>query len=63
MGDVGASDATWGLHMRGQKLIQAMIARLYADHGFGNATDIIFAGGSAGARVSQALSLLAPLCF
>jgi len=50
MGNVGASPATWGLHFRGQALINAMIKRLRTSHGLEEADLIIFAGVSAGAR-------------
>lgn len=50
MGDVGASDATWGYHFRGQRLVSALFQALINDHNFNNATKVYLTGTSAGAR-------------
>eukprot|EP01038_Epipyxis_sp_PR26KG_P009865 gene9865-13272_t len=50
MGDVAASEATWGWHFRGQKLVLAMIHELITKKGLSSTSTIILAGGSAGAR-------------
>jgi hypothetical protein len=50
MGNLGASPQTWGLHFRGQALIDAMIYNLRKHHGLNDADLIVFAGLSAGAR-------------
>jgi len=50
MGDVGASNDTWGWHMRGQRLVYAMIQHLILNHGLNKNSKILISGGSAGAR-------------
>lgn len=55
MGNVGASDDTWGFHFRGQSLIEAYINALLERHGMGNASTIHLVGSSAGARGAMTL--------
>lgn len=50
MGNIGASNATWGFHFRGQALVQAMVKALSTNHGLASAERIYFVGCSAGAR-------------
>ena len=50
MGNVGASNSTWGFHFRGQALVQAMMTALTTTHHLDTATKIYFVGCSAGAR-------------
>lgn len=50
MGNLAASNATWGFHFRGQKLIRAMLKDLRKKYDLSSATLIVFAGESAGGR-------------
>ena len=50
MGDAEASDATWGYHFRGQRLVYTLIQYLFDKHDLGSATTIYLTGTSAGAR-------------
>ncbi len=50
MGDVEASETTWGYHFRGQTLVRAMVRALINAHQLNSASAIVFAGSSAGAR-------------
>lgn len=55
IGDIGASNATFGLHFRGQRLVFEFIRYLIRYHGMNSQSKIFFAGGSAGARGVMAL--------
>ena len=55
MGDRGASEATYGWHFRGHRVVEATIAELVRTHGLGKSHQeatptLILGGGSAGAR-------------
>lgn len=50
MGDIAASNSTWGYHFRGQSLVRAMVRALINEHNLSSASTIVFAGSSAGAR-------------
>jgi hypothetical protein len=50
MGDAPASEATWGYHFRGQRLVHSLFQALIKDHNFNNATAVYLTGASAGAR-------------
>ena len=50
MGDVAASDETWGWHFRGQALVIAMIQDIIQLYNMTSNTTIVLGGGSAGAR-------------
>lgn len=65
MGDVGASDDTWGYHFRGQRLVAALFQAIKDDHNFNNASIVYLTGTSAGARgmmtlVDQLVSTVLP---
>lgn len=49
MGDAAASAATGGFHMRGQRIVQAVLADLVAK-GLTRGQTLVFGGGSAGGR-------------
>ena len=49
VGNVGASNATFGWAFRGQLIVEATIADLIARHGLGVGADVLFGGCSAGA--------------
>lgn len=55
IGDIGATNATFGLHFRGQRLVFEFIRYLIRFHGMNSQSKIFFAGGSAGARGVMAL--------
>jgi hypothetical protein len=50
MGNIAASNATWGFHFRGQKLIRAMLKDLQKKYNLAAAQQVVFAGESAGGR-------------
>ena len=50
MGDAGASNDTWGWHMRGQRLVYATIKALVLNGNLTENSKILISGGSAGAR-------------
>lgn len=62
MGDAGASNDTWGWHMRGQRLVYATIKALILNGNLTKNSKILISGGSAGARgVMVLLDFLADL--
>ena len=50
IGDVGASDATWGWHFRGQRVIHEALRTLVSSGAMKRGARIVFGGFSAGAR-------------
>lgn len=50
MGNVSASEETWGWHFRGQAVVTAMIEDVISLYNINSQSRIIMAGGSAGAR-------------
>ena len=50
MGDVGASDDTWGWAFRGQALVRALVRDLVDTHGLQTARKVYVVGSSAGGR-------------
>jgi len=64
VGNVGASEATWGYSFRGAALVQAMVQELKKKHKLDSAKLIVFAGTSAGARgVMTQIDFLASSAF
>ena len=55
MGDMAASNETFNFHFRGQRLVFELIRVLIRDHGLNSESQILFAGGSAGARGAMTL--------
>lgn len=50
MGDAPSSNATWGYHFRGQRLVHALFKALALNHGFNQSKTVYLTGSSAGAR-------------
>ncbi len=50
MGDAPASNATWGYHFRGQRLVHSLFQALTLNHGFNQSKTVYLTGSSAGAR-------------
>lgn len=52
LGDVAASNATWGWHFRGERIVRATFTKLKAHFGLGSVagTTVVLGGASAGAR-------------
>merc|ERR1712139_494461 len=52
LGNVAASESTWGLEFRGEQIVRATFAKMIAELGFGahEGTRLVFGGASAGAR-------------
>lgn len=52
LGDVGASDATWGWHFRGEQVVRSTFGKLIDTFGLGSSAGqrLVISGSSAGAR-------------
>lgn len=55
MGDVVASDQTWGWHFRGARTVITLVKDLVKNYGLSDKSTIIMSGGSAGARGTMTL--------
>ncbi len=55
MGDIGASEKTWGWHFRGARMVITLVKDLVANYGLSEKSTIIMSGASAGGRGTMTL--------